>query len=265
MTLDLKGDYKDAYKAFLDSKAASQEIAKQAPFDKSYYLDRVSKNKAWFNLDRVAMFPSVDMSNKVENKNPPVFFVGFPRSGTTLVEQILSSNPSIETTGEEPLLTDLIQFAKNEMKLTKEYPGFLAEDLSPESLGMLRNEYINNLKGLFDNVADSTTYVDKLPLNLIEMGLINRIFPSSKIIMAYRDPRDVCISCFAQAFKMNPAMIQFLTLKDTAVFYAKTMDLWMHYKSILNLDLFEYKYEDLVENTEDITRKMVNFFRQGMV
>jgi len=257
LTLDLKGDYRGAFSAFLSSKEASREIAKQAPYNESYYLKRLVKNKVWFTTERVKQFPVIDIKNNA--RKPPVFFVGFPRSGTTLVEQILSSNANIETSGEEVVLNDLIVFARKNIKGSKKYPDFL-EDYNLESrIVELRDEYFNQLKTVCGFDGDNKMFIDKLPLNLVDLGFINQVFPDAKIIMAYRDPRDVCLSCFMQVFQLNPAMIQFLTLKSTANFYAKTMDLWLHYKEVLNLNVFEYKYEDLVLDSESITKKMVGF------
>jgi len=262
LALDLKGEYKQAFKAFLSSNEASQQIASQAPYDKSYYLNKVSNNKAWYTPEHVAAFPSLgadSSSDKDSTRKHPIFFVGFPRSGTTLVEQILSSNKNIEASGEEVLLNDLIDFAKSNIESSKPYPVFMQDYDTEAKIAKVRDEYYIKLKSVCGFEGGNHLFIDKLPLNIIDLGFINQIFPDAKIIMAYRDPRDVCLSCFMQAFQLNPAMIQFLTLKDTANFYVKTMELWEQYKEVLDLDLFEYKYEDLVADSESITKNMVEF------
>lgn len=262
LALDLKGDYKQAFNAFVSSNEAAQQIASQAPYDKSYYLNKVSTNQAWYTADRVAAFPSVSINSsndKYAGRKPPVFFVGFPRSGTTLVEQILSSNKNIEASGEEVVLNDLIDFAKSNIEASKSYPEFMQDYDTQDKIFQLRDEYFKKLKSDCGFEGGDHLFIDKLPLNIVDLGFIKQLFPDAKIIMAYRDPRDVCLSCFTQAFQLNPAMIQFLTLKDTANFYAKTMELWLHYKEVLDIELFEYKYEDLVADSESITKNMVEF------
>ncbi|RDH86146.1 MAG: hypothetical protein DIZ80_01370 [endosymbiont of Galathealinum brachiosum] len=262
LNLDLKGDYNQAYRAFLASNEASKQIAKQAPYDKSYYLNKVHNNKMWYSPENVAAFPSVSIGSSNDiytGRKHPVFFVGFPRSGTTLVEQILSSNSNIETSGEEFGLNYLIDFAKSNIGSSRAYPEFMQDYDTENKIFELRNEYFNKLKTACGFEGGDHLFIDKLPLNIVDLGFINQLFPDAKIIMAYRDPRDVCLSCFMQAFQLNPAMIQFLTLKDTANFYAKTMELWLQYKEVLNIEIFEYKYEDLVEDSESITKNMVSF------
>ena len=101
--------------------------------------------------------------------------------------------------------------------------------------------------------------VDKLPLNIIQLGFINRVFPDSPVIVAVRDPRDCCLSAFMQDFRLNPAMLHMITLESSARFYDRVMDLWIHYRDTLDLNYFQYRYEDLVGDFERVTRELLQF------
>ena len=100
-------------------------------------------------------------------------------------------------------------------------------------------------------------------MNIVHLGLIARLFPDARILLALRDPRDVCLSCYLQTFEMNPAMSQFLDLEDTARFYASVMGLWLHYKRTLRLNCLETRYEDVVDNLETAARRLLNFIGLG--
>jgi hypothetical protein len=89
--------------------------------------------------------------------------------------------------------------------------------------------------------------------------MVYRLFPDARVIVVLRDPRDCCLSCFMQPFLPNQAMVNFLTLKQTVRFYAAVMDLWRHYRSELDLNYIEVRYEDLVEQFEPTARRLVDF------
>ena len=125
---------------------------------------------------------------------------------------------------------------------------------------MLRAAYIQQMEEKLDYSIDSKKYLlDKLPLNIINVGLISRLFPEAHILVALRDPRDVCLSCFMQTFTLNQAMRQFLEIDDTARFYATVMDLWLHYKNILRINYLETRYEDIVEDLEESAKRILDF------
>jgi hypothetical protein len=100
--------------------------------------------------------------------------------------------------------------------------------------------------------------IDKLPLNIVELGFVRRIFPESPVITVLRDPRDACVSGFLQAFEMNQAMLAFLDMERTADFYATVMDLWLHYRAVLGLNWVEVRYEDLIQDFEGNVRKLLD-------
>lgn len=124
------------------------------------------------------------------------------------------------------------------------YPDDLSQ-LDPGIIEDLQNIYYSNMSKRIEHNQHSLV-MDKLPLNIIHIGLINRVFPESKIILALRHPADACISCFMQNFKLNEAMVHFLNLADTTNLYCMVMDLWATYVKYLNINFHIIKYEDLV-------------------
>jgi hypothetical protein len=104
-----------------------------------------------------------------------------------------------------------------------------------------------------------TLLIDKLPLNVIHCGLIHRLFPEAKLILAARHPCDVCLSCFMQTFKPNAAMASCFRLEDTAALYDAAMRLWRQYTRVLALDYHVVKYERLVDDFEGEARRLLEF------
>ncbi|MEZ5543242.1 MAG: sulfotransferase [Pseudomonadota bacterium] len=250
--LDRMGDFDAAFDAFRRANADLQAVAASAPFDKDLYRRRIAHFRDAGTLPAGA-------GESDETGRQLIFFVGFPRSGTTLLEQILQTRPGVVTTQEEPLITDLIaQLTGGERRLDA-YPAILA-GLSASAIDGLRQLYMENLQRVTRSSGAGLTYIDKLPLNIIEAGFIHMLFPAARFIVALRDPRDVCLSCFMQSFKLNPATLHFLDLEDTARFYAAVLELWGHYKSILGgLRYHEYRYEDLVVNFDATSKQILEF------
>jgi len=255
--LDKLGQYDAAYSEFTNGKIIWAGITKDFPFDKSYYRERITRNREIFSGSRNPAAKSAAVTDNVRHE--PVFFVGFPRSGTTLVEQILRQHDDIVTTGELPLIDDIVREIPAMQGIDRPYPECL-HDLSSDDYAVLRRMYWSKVDTVIEDFSsDSSVLVDKMPLNIVELGLIQGIFPGSRVLVAIRDPRDVCLSCFMQAFKPNPAMINFLNMRDTVDFYADVMSLWIHYSMTLPVSWYQYRYEDLIDDFETTTRGIFSF------
>jgi len=181
----------------------------------------------------------------------PVFLVGFPRSGTTLVERALAAHPNITASDEYPALERVIAGIAG-------YPDGLG-GLDASDLASLRAEYWRITVAAFGDGVRQGRYLDKAPMNIVQLGAIQRLFPAARVIVALRDPRDVCVSCFLQDFALNEAMAQFLTLDGSAKFYAMVMNLAGHYKQALAVPRLDYRYEDAVSDFEGTMRRLLEF------
>lgn len=171
-----------------------------------------------------------------------VFLLGFPRSGTTLLEQVLANHPEITTLEETDSLID----AYREAIFT---PGGLAPFAHADgpTLERLRAAYWQRV-GKVAPRLDGRVVVDKLPINTVMLPVIRRLFPDAKILFSRRDPRDVVLSCFRRRIGMNPFMYQLLTLDGAAKYYDAVMALAAAYIAVLPLKLHIVRYEDMVED-----------------
>lgn len=182
-----------------------------------------------------------------------VFLLGFMRSGTTLLEQVLGSNDQVLALEELGLLNGL-----GEKYMTSEPALDALADLSGEELAQCRATYWDRVR--HNSVAISgKIIVDKQPLNTVKLPIIAKLFPTAKIIFALRDPRDVVFSCFRRHFKVNLTMFEFLKLEDAARFYAHVMRLAEIYRGILKLDVYEHRYEAMVEDFDASVREVCAF------
>lgn len=250
--LDKLGRYNEAFDAFSLGKSAWSRLAENTPLNKELYPKRIQQNKEWFT-EKLRASVTHDSSRK-----PPIFFVGFPRSGTTLMEQILSQDPSVVTTGEKPFIQKIIDEIPSLLHVDKPFPQSLSE-ISENDITALQQEYWRRVEQEVGRLAKNVQLIDKFPLNLVDLGFIYRVFPDARILVAVRDPRDVCLSCFMQGFTLNPATIHFLNMNSTTIFYSQVMALWLHYRSVLPIRWHQYRYEDLVNDFEKTTKDVFNF------
>ena len=185
------------------------------------------------------------------------FFVGFPRSGTSLMEDILGAHPAVMTTGEHSPL-EAARAVILAHQPGADFPAALGH-ASASQLDSAVEAYWQAASAGFDGIDNTVLFVDKLPLNIVEVGLIERLFPTAPILVALRDPRDVCLSCFMQHFSLNDAMANFLTLGDTTGLYAAVMGLWRCSRGQISNPWLEYRYEDLVANPQAVLKSVFAF------
>ena len=185
----------------------------------------------------------------------PIFVVGLPRSGSTLVEQILASHSLVEGTMELP---DLIVMArrlggKTAKRAESTYPESLA-DLSPEDLKALGQEFIERTR--IQRKTDKPFFIDKMPNNFAHTGLIHLILPNAKIIDARRHPLGCCFSGFKQHFARGQAFSYDLT--DIGRYYADYVDLMAHFDAVLPGRVHRVIYERLIEDPEAQIRALLD-------
>ena len=196
---------------------------------------------------------TVDINKlKISNKIDVTFLVGFPRSGTTLLDTILRTHSKTLVLEEKVYLEN----TRNYFFTSKNNKLDAINNISSEEIISLRKYYFDQINIDFKNI---TNVIDKLPLTITELGFVKKIFPDAKIILALRHPCDVVISCYFSSFKINRAMINFLSIKNTINFYNKVLDLFEFYENELNLEIIKIKYEDIILNFENETKKLFKF------
>jgi tetratricopeptide (TPR) repeat protein len=246
---EMLGEYDKAFDAFSASKEILKPGAVAATEPGIYSLaavERMARHQA-------AIFQGLtDAAGK--GAEQPVFLVGFPRSGTTLLDQMLSSHPGLVVLEEKENLRDLLQtFVPSDAGLER----FAA--LTPDGLEPYRDHYWARVAESMPAGPAGRLFVDKLPLNTIFMSLIVRLFPNARFIFAVRDPRDVVLSCFMRAFGLNEAMRNFLTLDSTVRYYAAVMGLGIDAMQQLKQSVHLIRYETLIEDIEGEARRLCVF------
>ncbi len=182
-----------------------------------------------------------------------VFMVGFPRSGTTLLEQVLDSHSAVVTSGERETLDE----SARELLAAPDDVRRLAR-FSGAGLRRHRRIYWERVRAHGIDVG-GRVFIDKQPFNTLKLPLIVKLFPAAKIVFSIRDPRDVVLSCFRHRFLMSAPNFQFLTLEGTARLYDAVMRLAEIYRAKLPLELFELRHEDLVADFEGRVRATCDF------
>lgn len=184
----------------------------------------------------------------------PAFLVGFPRSGTTLLDQILASHPDIETLEEEPNFADILLDLVHPVDALDKWKTLTSADLD-----RYRAMYWQRVAEKLGHTPTRAVFIDKMPLNTVLLPLIHLLFPGAKILYALRDPRDVVLSCLTQRFAMNPAMFNFLKLPTTLAYYDAVMTLGESAQRRLPLNTHNIRYEDLVDDFDNSVGELLTF------
>lgn len=197
------------------------------------------------------LLSTADSSGNETDK--PVFVVGMPRSGTSLVEQILSSHSAIFGAGELMDVGMIVASLRTNTEHEKNYPACVPS-LDSQRLAAFAQQY----KSKIDKLApDAVRVIDKMPGNFPHLGLIELMFPKAKIIHCVRDPLDNCLSCYFMKFLCyHPYAYD---QADLGFYYGQYLRLMEHWKSVIKLPIYTVKYENLVANQEQVSREMVEF------
>lgn len=214
-----------------------------------------------FLPDSAAMLARWSACEYPQTPPDPVFLVGFPRSGTTLVENVLGAMPGTLTTDEQPVINSAYAMAIRDCgdpPLAELGPALDA--LSHERIMALRAEYWRSMAMMVSpNASRARLVVDKSPLRFVQLLLISRLFPRSRVIFVVRDPRDCCLSCFFQFFTLSPSLVRFTSLETTGDTYATVMRFWMRARTRITMPWMEVRYEEMVADFEPHARKLVAF------
>jgi hypothetical protein len=184
----------------------------------------------------------------------PVFIVGMPRSGSTLVEQILSSHPDIYGAGEVKYLSFALAKLRDRFPSLPKFPEMMSK-ITPAQMEIAAKNYLNSLTATSGNAKRVT---DKLLTNYFFVGLINLLFPNAKIINTQRDPVDTCLSGFTKLFKDD--MPHSYDLGELGRYYGKYRELMQHWEKVLPEGaLITVQYEDVVADTEKEAKRLIKF------
>lgn len=238
---DAAGDHEAAMEDFLLANRM-----KQVSFDPSRYAGLVDRLLAVFDEHTMQGLPRA-----AHGDHRPIFIVGMPRSGTSLVEQILASHPQVFGAGE---LGDLGLLALSTATGDKEYPESVP-DLVPDDVERLATAYRQRLDALAPGARRVT---DKMWQNFEFLGFIAMLFPEARVIHCKRDPMDAGLSCFFHHFYGTGIAFSY-DLEHIGAYYRQYRRIMEHWESVLPLPILEVSYECLVTDTEAGIRELVDF------
>jgi len=184
----------------------------------------------------------------------PVFLVGFPRSGTTLLEQLLDAHDGLASFDEQPFLQRLVT------ELNQQTPGYpeLLPSLNDTRRAALRQRYFSDVSRVLPTLG-ARRAVDKNPLNIVRLPLVATLFPQAQVLLALRHPCDVVLSCYMQNFRSPAFALTFESLASTARMYARVMAHYHGFADRLGLPVHVIRYEDLVTDVPASARPLFAF------
>jgi tetratricopeptide (TPR) repeat protein len=235
-------DYSSAFKEYEAANNLTQKNYYQMEFELM-----VNQIRSVFTYDHMLK------SRKSRANNKYIFIVGMPRSGTSLVEQILDSHSKAYGAGELGFIQTITE-AMHSPKNTSVYP-LCMPDLDEKSLTHYANSYVNEIEALVD--TDAEIIIDKMPHNFVHIGLITQLFPESRIIHCKRNPIDNCLSIYFQNF--NDAHAYANTLSSIAHQYEIYADLMKYWNSLLGDKIHTVEYEKLVRDFDAESKLLVGY------
>ena len=251
--LDGLGRTAEAFDAFSQGKAALRAFYAERAASRESEVAKLGRLAAWFRAADAAPWREVPVAGGPPGVGAHAFLIGFPRSGTTLLEQALAGHPDLVALEEPPTLAEA-------------YDAFLATPQGLERLAQLTADEAAHWRGVYWRVVAElgvTTagkvFLDKAPAGTLYLPLIAKLFPDAKILFAVRDPRDVVLSCFRNAFQMNALTYAFTDLTETARCYAAAMDLAAVYREMLPIAPMEVRYERLIDDFEGELSRIAGF------
>jgi len=229
-------------KAMIHYQKGNELKNKDIPFDEALLVDYIDRTIATFDKSFFDKLQNIGSSSTL-----PVFIVGMPRSGKSLVENIISRHKEISAAGELPAISQITAKLRGEDGI---YPECVT-DITADTALSLAKSYLQILG------TNTKHIVDTMPSNYLHFGLIHCLLPNAKIIHCHRDPMDNCLFAYFRYFE-NDNLYTYDT-KNFAVAYREYQRLMSHWNDVLPMASIDLKYEDLVANTEEKTRELIEF------
>ena len=240
---EVKKDFDKSFTNYYEGNKVKKGLIKYSSDDTT---DNTKRILEFFNQENIQNLAKSSTSNR-----DPIFVLGMPRSGSTLVDQIISSHSKVDGTQELPNIIKIA--AELNTNNQNNYPEVLRE-LDDSKLSKLGKDYISETAWARNSAP---FFVDKMPNNFIHIGLIKTILPNAKIIDTRRDPMDTCFSCFKQFFARGQLFTY--SLEDLGNYYTDYIRAMDHWHNIYGKDIFTVHYDNVINKTEDTIRELIDY------
>jgi tetratricopeptide (TPR) repeat protein len=259
--LDEAGQFAEALRQLLEAKNRARQTANVAQLEQDYDHADARRRELLSALKPGVVqrwrqeIPSAQDSGRL------AFLGGHPRSGTTLLEQILGAHPAIRAFDESDAFVNEIWNPLAPMTPPRTLTLNELDSLSPNRRAEMRRRYQKSLLREVQGEPVARIWLDKNPSPTLALHLWLRIFPELKVIIALRDPRDVVISCLFQNLNLTALSANFLSPERAARHYADLMDVWLRLRELGGFDWIEVRYADIVANLEKEGRRATEFLQ----
>jgi tetratricopeptide (TPR) repeat protein len=244
--LEGAGRYDEAFAAYSRMNELFREDPTQPEERGARYRETVRKAR---DIVSPAWLHSWSVEAAADSRPAPVFLVGFPRSGTTLLDTILMGHPQVEVLEEEPAL-------RKAQTILDEFERL--PTASDEQIKAARDLYFETAAALTP-LAPGKLLIDKNPLTMNLLPLVRRLFPEARVILALRHPCDVVLSCFMANFRLNDGMANFLRLESAADLYDASFSYYEHVQQLMPLPAHVVSYENIVADRARELRTLFDF------
>jgi tetratricopeptide (TPR) repeat protein len=259
VVLDELGQYAEAMEWLVKAKALARQQNNVAALEQTYQKAARRRRSFLAQLTPEMIRRWRSAASAPDGSKKLALLGGHPRSGTTLLEQILGAHPSIAAFDESDAFVVEIG---DRLFAADPYPPLSAaalDALPPARQAEFKRRYFKSLFRELNGEPAAEVLIDKNPTPTASLPLWLRLFPDSKVIIALRDPRDVVISCFFQNLALTPMNVNFLGLDRAVQHYADLMDVWLRMRELGGFDWIESRYEDIVAGTEAEGRRVTEF------
>ncbi len=240
---EVKKDFDNSFNNYFKGNEVKKGLIKYSSDDTT---DNTKRILDFFNLETIR-----DFSKSSTVDQDPIFILGMPRSGSTLVDQIISSHSKVDGTQELPNIIKIASELNSNNQNT--YPEILKE-LDESKLSEMGKNYLSETTWARKNAP---FFIDKMPNNFIHIGLIKTILPNAKIIDTRRDPMDTCFSCYKQFFARGQLFTY--SLEDLGNYYTDYIKAMNHWHNVYGKDIFTVHYDNVINKTEETIRELIDY------
>ncbi len=259
VVLDELGQYAEAMKWLGKAKTLLRQRTDTAALEQAYDKMDEARRKILAEMTPETLRRWREQAATAPCPHPLVFLGGPPRSGTTLIEQILGAHPGILVFDEPDAFADELLKVLHPPPPARGLTLKSLNALAPTARAQMIHRYFKSLLRETEEKPGTRMLLDKNPSLTASLHIWLRLFPQLKVIIALRDPRDIIVSCYFQNLSLTAANANFLSLERTVKFYADCMDVWLRMRELGGFEWIETRYEDVVGNLEAEGRRVTSF------